>query len=74
MQVTSCYNLLVAISQLSFISSSARMNFLEVQHVFIVKQYLAFHSYLTYQIEFRDTFSDSAVPSILALSGLVNGY
>jgi hypothetical protein len=54
--------------QSSFNSRSARMSFSQVQWVFIVKHYLASHSYLTCQNEFRDTFPDSPVPNKLTIS------
>jgi hypothetical protein len=50
------------------------MSFSEVQRVFIVEQYLASRSYLTYQNEFRDTFPDSPVPNKPTVSRLVNRF
>jgi hypothetical protein len=74
MQVMSCCNLLMPIRQLSFNSRSSRMSFPQVQWVFTVKHYLASHSYLICQNEFRDTFPDSHVPNKLTISHLVNCF
>jgi hypothetical protein len=50
------------------------MSFSQVQRVFIVEQYLAFRSYLTYQNEFRGTFPDSPVPNKSTVSRLMNSF
>jgi hypothetical protein len=70
----SCCNLLAPVLQLSFNSRSARMSFSQVQRVFTEKQYLASHSYLTCQNEFKDTFPDSPVPNESTVSRLVNRF
>jgi hypothetical protein len=70
----SCCNLLALVCQLSFSSRSARMSFSQVQWVFIVKHYLASHSYLTCQNEFRVTFPDSSVANKSTISRLVNHF
>jgi hypothetical protein len=69
-QVTSCFNLLVPVLQLSSSSRSARMSFSQVQRLFIVEHYLASRSYLTCQNGFRDTFPDSPVPNKSTVSRL----
>jgi hypothetical protein len=73
-QVTSCCNLLASVRQFSFNRRSTRMSFSQVQWVFIVEHYLASHSYLTCQNEFRDTFPDSPVPNKSTISPLVNRF
>jgi hypothetical protein len=50
------------------------MSFSQVQRVFIAEHYLISCSYLTCQNEFRDTFSDSAVPNKSTISRLVNRF
>jgi hypothetical protein len=67
-------NLLVTVCQLFFNSQSARMFFSQMQWVFIVEHYLASHSYLTYENEFRDTFPDSSVPNKSTISRLLNRF
>jgi hypothetical protein len=74
MQVMSCCSPLVPVHQLSFNSRSTRMSFSQVQRVFIVKHYLASHSYLTCQNEFRGTFPDSPVPNKSTISCSVNCF
>jgi hypothetical protein len=44
------------------------------QWFFIVEHYLASHSYLTSQNEFRDTFPDSPMPNKLTISHLVKHF
>jgi hypothetical protein len=73
-QVTSCYNLLAPVLQLSSNSRSARMSFSQVQRVFIVEYCLVSRSYLTCQKEFRDTFLDSPVTNKSTVSRLVNCF
>jgi hypothetical protein len=50
------------------------MPFSQVQRVSIVKHYPTSRSYLTWQNEFRDTFSDSLVPKKSTMSRLVNCF
>jgi transposase len=50
------------------------MSFSHVQRMFIVEHYLASHSYLTCQNEFKDTFPDFPVPNISTISRLVNRF
>jgi hypothetical protein len=47
---------------ISCLSTKCKDSVSQVQRVFIVELYLATHSYLTCQNEFRDTFSNSSVP------------
>jgi hypothetical protein len=72
--VTSCYNLLAPVRQLSSNSRIARMSFSQVQLMFIVEHYLAYRSYVTCQYQFRDTFPDSPVPNKSTVSRLVNRF
>jgi hypothetical protein len=74
MQVTSCFNLLAPVRQLSSNSRNARMSFSQVQRMFIVEHCLASRSYLTCQNEFWYTFPDSPVPNESTLSRLVNRF
>jgi ABC-type transport system involved in Fe-S cluster assembly fused permease/ATPase subunit len=73
-QVTSCWNLLSPFRPLSPNSRSARMSFLKVQRVFIVRHHLASRVYLTCQNAFRNTFSHSSVPNKSTISRLVNRF
>jgi hypothetical protein len=73
-QVTSCYNLLTPVRQLSSNSRSARMSFSQVQRVFIVEHYLESRSYLTFQNQWRDILPNSPVPNNSTLSLLVNRF
>lgn len=46
----------------------------EVLRVYSVEKYLASHSYVTFQSEVRDIFSDSLVVNKSTVSGLVNDF